>query len=128
MGHVDLAQISFVLPDGRPLLDEVSFRVGEGAVVALVGPNGTGKTTLMRIIAGDLAPHAGSVSRSGGLGIMRQFIGSVRDDTTVQRFLDVRAQRLLVGDPQRHLVPALSSTLDSEPGLRGALDVGRYGR
>ena len=37
MGHVDLAGVSYDLPDGRVLLDEVSFRVGEGAVVALVG-------------------------------------------------------------------------------------------
>ena len=87
MGHVDLAQISFVLPDGRPMLDEVSFRVGEGAVVALVGPNGTGKTTLLRIIAGDLPAHGGSVNRSGGLGVMRQFIGSVRDGSTARDLL-----------------------------------------
>ncbi len=63
------------------LLDDVSFRVAEGAVVALVGPNGSGKTTLLRIIAGDLTPTSGSVSRSGGLGVMRQFIGSIRDGT-----------------------------------------------
>ena len=87
MGHVDLNQISFVLPDGRPLLDEVSFRVGEGATVALVGPNGTGKTTLLRIVAGDLEAHGGAVTRSGGLGVMRQFIGSVRDDSTVRDLL-----------------------------------------
>lgn len=87
MGHVDLNRISFVLPDGRPLLDEVSFRVSDGAVVALVGPNGTGKTTLLRIIAGDLDAHDGAVTRSGGLGVMRQFIGSVRDETTVRDLL-----------------------------------------
>ncbi|MFK5633537.1 ABC-F family ATP-binding cassette domain-containing protein [Ornithinimicrobium sp. LYQ103] len=87
MGHVDLSQISFSLPDGRPLLDEVSFRVGEGAIVALVGPNGTGKTTLLRIVAGDLDAHGGTVSRSGGIGVMRQFIGSVRDDATVRDLL-----------------------------------------
>ena len=76
MGHVDLAGVGYTLPDGRVLLDDVSFRVGEGAVVALVGPNGSGKTTLLRIIAGDLSPSAGSVSRSGGLGVMRQFIAT----------------------------------------------------
>ena len=75
MGHVDLNGISFSLPDGRPLLGDVGFRVGDGATVALVGPNGTGKTTLLRIVAGDLAPHEGAVTRSGGLGVMRQFIG-----------------------------------------------------
>jgi ATPase subunit of ABC transporter with duplicated ATPase domains len=87
VGHLDVNSVGFVLPDGRPLLTEVSLRVGEGAKVALIGPNGTGKTTLGRIIAGDLAPHEGAVTRSGGLGVMRQFIGSVRDDSTVRDLL-----------------------------------------
>ena len=75
MGHVDVNAVSYLLPDGRPLLADVSLRVGEGAKVALVGPNGTGKTTLLRIIAGDLTGHDGAITRSGGLGVMRQFIG-----------------------------------------------------
>lgn len=87
MGHVDINAISYSLPDGRPLLGEVSLRVGEGAKVALIGPNGTGKTTLLRIVSGDLDAHDGAVTRSGGLGVMRQFIGKVRDDTTVRDLL-----------------------------------------
>jgi ATPase subunit of ABC transporter with duplicated ATPase domains len=87
VGHVDVNQVSFFLPDGRPLLDEVSFRVGEGVTAALIGPNGTGKTTLLRIIAGDLAPHDGAVTRDGGLGVMRQFVGSLRDESTVRDLL-----------------------------------------
>jgi len=87
VGYVDVSGVRHTLPDGRVLLDDVSFRVGEGVRAALVGENGAGKTTLLRIIAGDLIPEAGAVARVGGLGVMRQFIGSVRDDTTVQRFL-----------------------------------------
>ena len=87
MGYVDVSGVRHTLPDGRVLLNDVNFRIGEGARAALVGENGAGKTTLLRIIAGDLIPEAGSVARTGGLGVMRQFIGSVRDDTTVQRFL-----------------------------------------
>ncbi len=87
VGHVDLSGVGYHLPDGRVLLDDVSFRVSEGAVVALVGPNGSGKTTLLRIIAGDLTATSGSVSRSGGLGVMRQFIGSIRDESTVRDLL-----------------------------------------
>lgn len=63
MGHVDLNAVAFTLPDGRVLLDDVSFRVGDGAKVALVGANGSGKTTLLRIIAGDLDPDGGAVTR-----------------------------------------------------------------
>ncbi len=87
MGHVDVNQVSFSLPDGRPLLDQVSFRVGDGTTTALVGPNGTGKTTLLRIVAGDLAADEGAVTRSGGLGVMRQFVGSLRDGSTVRDLL-----------------------------------------
>ena len=87
MGHLDVNAVSFSLPDGRRLLRDVTFRVGEGAKVALIGPNGTGKTTLLRILAGDLPASDGAVTRSGGLGVMRQFIGKVRDDSTVRDLL-----------------------------------------
>ncbi|MFI7062068.1 ABC-F family ATP-binding cassette domain-containing protein [Kribbella sp. NPDC050124] len=87
MGHVDVGGVGFELPDGRVLLDDITFRVGDGAKVALVGANGSGKTTLTRIIAGDLKPHSGSIARSGGLGVMRQFVGSVRDASTVRDLL-----------------------------------------
>ena len=77
-GHVEVAHVSHVLPDGRTLLDDVSFRIGEGITAALVGPNGAGKTTLLRLIAGDIQPQSGTVVATGGLGVMRQFIGGNR--------------------------------------------------
>ncbi|MER5767969.1 ABC-F family ATP-binding cassette domain-containing protein [Streptomyces sp. NPDC001985] len=92
MGHLEAAHLEYYLPDGRVLLGDASFRVGEGAVVALVGANGAGKTTLLRLIAGELRPHGGSVTVSGGLGVMRQFIGSVRDERTVRDLLVSLAQ------------------------------------
>ncbi|MGY2701838.1 ABC-F family ATP-binding cassette domain-containing protein [Nocardioides sp. HB32] len=96
MGHVDVAGVRYELPDGRVLLDDVSFRVGEGAKVALVGANGAGKTTLLRIITGDLQPHAGVVTRSGGLGVMRQAVGAAlgEDPTVADLLLSVSPPRI----------------------------------
>ena len=87
VGHVDVSGVRYELPDGRVLLDDVSFRVGEGAKVALVGANGSGKTTLLRIVAGDLTPHAGGVARSGGLGVMRQMVTHGNEGMTVHDLL-----------------------------------------
>lgn len=95
MGHLEVAHVEYHLPDGRTLLGDVSFRVGEGSATAIVGPNGAGKTTLLRLVTGELTPHGGSVVVSGGLGVMRQFVGSVRDATTVRDLLvSVSAPRL----------------------------------
>ena len=87
MPHLEVNGVSYTLPDGRPLLNDVSFRVGDGARVALIGPNGTGKTTLLRIISGELAAEDGSVSGSGRLAVMSQFIGKLRDSQTVRDLL-----------------------------------------
>jgi ATPase subunit of ABC transporter with duplicated ATPase domains len=87
VGHIDVSKVTHSLPDGRVLLDEVSFRVGEGAKVALVGANGAGKSTLLKIVSGDLDAQEGAITRSGGLGVMRQFIGQVRDESTVRDLL-----------------------------------------
>ena len=87
MGHVEAAHLTHHLPDGRLLLDDVSFRIGDGAVAALVGPNGAGKTTLLRLITGDLAVQSGTVGSSGGMGVMRQFVGGIRDSSTVRDLL-----------------------------------------
>ena len=53
-------------PAGTPILDGVSLAGRAGEVIALVGPNGGGKTTLLRTIAGLLLPISGSVERVPG--------------------------------------------------------------
>jgi ATPase subunit of ABC transporter with duplicated ATPase domains len=87
MGYIDVNAVSYSLADGRPLLDEVSFRVGEGTTSALIGANGAGKSTLLRIIRGELKADSGAISIDGGLGVMDQFIGHIRDSSTVRDLL-----------------------------------------
>jgi ATPase subunit of ABC transporter with duplicated ATPase domains len=87
VGHIDVSAVSLALPDGRPLLDEVSFSVGSGVTAALIGPNGAGKSTLLRILRGDLRPASGSVAIDGGLGVMDQFVGTPGGRSTVRDLL-----------------------------------------
>jgi ATPase subunit of ABC transporter with duplicated ATPase domains len=87
MGFLEANGLGYRLDDGRRLFQDASFRVSAGQIVALVGANGVGKTTLLRILSGELTPSEGAVSVQGGLGVMPQFVGSMRDDKTVRDLL-----------------------------------------
>ena len=81
MAHIELSHCDHVLEDGRPLLNDVGLRVGEGRKIALVGPNGGGKTTLLRLVAGELPPQPGTPRQVGGpRGDARSSSASVRDE------------------------------------------------
>jgi ATP-binding cassette subfamily F protein uup len=54
---------------GRPLFSGVTFTLSDGDRVGLIGPNGTGKSTLLKILAGELAADRGEVARRTGLRI-----------------------------------------------------------
>ena len=61
-------------------VDDVSFRIEPGEIVGLLGPNGSGKTTIMRMLTGFFAPTAGTCSL-GGIDVT---VG--RWDTTAHAF------------------------------------------
>ncbi len=87
MGYLEVNDVAYALPGGWTLFEGVTFKVPDGAHSALVGANGIGKTTLFRLIAGELEPSAGSVRIDGRVGLMRQFIGADARPTTVRAFL-----------------------------------------
>ncbi|MEU8487446.1 ATP-binding cassette domain-containing protein [Streptomyces sp. NPDC048641] len=65
--------LSFQWQDGTPVFDGLSLTVGRGRT-GLVGTNGTGKSTLLRLLAGQLAPSQGSVTVGGSLAYLPQNI------------------------------------------------------
>src|SRR5215207_4066006 len=87
MGFIELADVAYALPGGWTLFEGVSFRVPDGEHAGLVGANGIGKSTLLRLIVGDDRPTAGSIQTDGRVGLVRQFIGSDARPTTVRDFL-----------------------------------------
>ena len=65
---VDLERVSVLAAD-RPLISDLSLTVHHGDRIGVVGINGTGKSTLLRVITGDLEPNAGAVRRGRGIRI-----------------------------------------------------------
>jgi ATPase subunit of ABC transporter with duplicated ATPase domains len=61
VSHVVVSNLAYAHPGGEGLFSEVSFRVAPGQHVGLVGANGVGKSTLFRILAGQLAADDGDV-------------------------------------------------------------------
>lgn len=91
MGFIEAADVSYKIPGGRVLFDGVSCRVGNGAHVALVGTNGTGKTTLLKLLAGIDKPTSGQVRIEGRVGYMPQFFGPI---TIRELFIELSPDRI----------------------------------
>ncbi|MEU7999435.1 ABC-F family ATP-binding cassette domain-containing protein [Micromonospora sp. NPDC049060] len=71
-----------VVRGSRRVLDDVSVTVSARSRIAVVGENGRGKTTLLHVLAGLIAPDEGTVHRAGTIGLARQEL-SARDGETV---------------------------------------------
>ncbi len=114
MGSIQVSHVGWRRPGGAELLRDVSFAVGNGERVALVGANGVGKSTLLRLIAGEAAATTGTISIDGRVGVMRQIVGdteqTVRDlmvSLAPQRLQDAAArlagaEALAAGEPMRY--------------------------
>jgi ATPase subunit of ABC transporter with duplicated ATPase domains len=85
MSSITLSRLAWSTPDGRSVFSHLDLSFGRERV-GLVGRNGVGKTTLLKLIAGDLQPHAGSVSVSGTLGLLRQMVQVDLEETVADLF------------------------------------------
>ncbi len=83
--HIELKEVSWSTPDGNPLLDNISLTFGTERT-GLIGRNGVGKTTLLKIIADELAPQSGTVTRTGTIQMLRQQTGPLPPHTIADAF------------------------------------------
>ncbi|MBD0418963.1 ABC-F family ATP-binding cassette domain-containing protein [Streptomyces sp. TRM S81-3] len=111
---------------GRRVLDGISLTASPGHRIGLIGENGVGKSTLLRVLAGVDEPDAGSVSRPGDLGFLHQEM-PFDADSTIAAVLDeaLREAREDLAELDR-LGAELARVPEDDPVHRELLDA--YGR
>jgi ATPase subunit of ABC transporter with duplicated ATPase domains len=87
VSHIVVSRLAYAHPGGELLFSDVSFRISPGDSVGLVGSNGVGKSTLLRVLAGVLTPDEGEVSVGGIVTYMPQDVGATGESRTVREVL-----------------------------------------
>ncbi|MEQ1493641.1 MAG: ATP-binding cassette domain-containing protein, partial [Terricaulis sp.] len=85
---ITLSNLSWATPGGRELFSDLDFTFGAERA-GLVGRNGVGKTTLLKMVAGELAPRTGAVAMNGRVAVLRQMV-QVHPDQTVADLFEIR--------------------------------------
>ncbi|WP_028322019.1 ATP-binding cassette domain-containing protein [Desulfatiglans anilini] len=98
---------------GAPVVRDVSTTILRGDKVGIIGPNGCGKTTLLRILLGDLEPEAGRVKHGENLEVayFDQLRAQLDPDKTVQQNVAGDGDKVIVGGKVRHVIGYLQDFL-----------------
>ncbi|UQA96339.1 ABC-F family ATP-binding cassette domain-containing protein [Streptomyces halobius] len=117
--------LGFAWPDGTPVLDGFHLAVGPGRT-GLIGLNGTGKSTLLKLIAGELTPTAGGVKVVGEVGHLPQR-AALDTHLPVDEALGIAATRSALhaiegGDASEEHFTAIGDDWDVEERARATLD------
>jgi cobalt/nickel transport system ATP-binding protein len=131
MSHhtIDVEGLGFTYPDGTCALDGVSFHIGHGESIALVGANGAGKSTLLMHLNGLLSPSSGTVGiggtpvTKGTLADIRKTVGRVFQDFDDQLFMptvleDVSFGPANLGLPEDDVLRRATEALDRVGALK----------
>ncbi len=90
---IEFQNVSFAYEKDRPVLRDLSFRIGDGEAVGLIGANGAGKSTVMKLLLGLIAPTEGSILVDGirvekkSLPEIRRKLGFVLQNSDNQMFM-----------------------------------------
>ncbi len=101
---------------GFTLLDDISFHVSDGEHIALVGKNGAGKSTILKLIAGVDHPTSGSIMKpkEQTVGYLPQIISYSKDTTVIEAAMSVFADHFIMGERVEEISRELGERTDYE--------------
>ena len=113
---VEVEHISYTLPNGRVLVDDFSTLVQRGDKIGLIGPNGVGKTTLLKILLGELKPDENPESKIiQGTNLQVAYFDQLRsqldENRSVKDNLDRGADKVTVNGKEKHVISYLQDFL-----------------
>jgi len=119
MPSVTFSRLTYSGPDGQTLFSNLDLTFGPGRT-GLVGRNGVGKTTLLRLIAGELTASSGTVTVAGRIGVLRQSMQPAADETVADLF-GVRSslallERAMAGEAHAEELAGADWTLEARLG------------
>ncbi|TJZ76969.1 ABC-F family ATP-binding cassette domain-containing protein [Rhodococcus oryzae] len=99
---IELEDATIAAPDGRELVNDLTWRLAPGERIGLVGVNGSGKTTLLRTLAGELEPATGrrKQGQTVKIGWLRQELDDLPTDLRVLEAVKDVAERIVLGDKE----------------------------
>ncbi len=112
---VEVEHINYTLPNGRVLIDDFSALVQRGDKIGLIGPNGVGKTTLLKVLLGELKPDSGKVIEGTNLQVayFDQLRSQLDENRSVKDNLDRGADKVMVNGKEKHVISYLQDFLFS---------------
>ena len=121
---IEANALSFAWPD-KPIVEDFHLEIQRGDRLGIIGPNGCGKTTLLRLLLGSLQPQSGSVRV--GTKLEPLYFDQMRDqldeDKTVQQNVTDRGDTVLLYGKPRHVLGYLSDFLFSPQRARSPVSI-----
>ena len=105
--------VSFAFDNGKQVVKNFSTLIQRGDKVGFIGRNGVGKTTLIKLLLGELTPQQGSIKTGTNLNIayFDQYRSALDEEKTVQDNVSGGRDMLEIGGKQRHVISYLQDFL-----------------
>jgi ATP-binding cassette subfamily F protein uup len=110
---VEVEHLTYTLSNGRVLIDDLSLLIQRGDKIGLIGPNGVGKSTLLRVLLGEIKADSGKIIEGTNLQIayFDQLRSQLDEEKTVKDNIDNGAERITINGNSKHVISYLQDFL-----------------